>query len=190
MPAIRKGIKQMRSEQLPDLYRDLLQLTEEEPQAARNLSRQIRMALQMYARLLAELEDSSSGDSTISLSHVYVAQKRLEDAFEGTPNGAMSSAVEASLPEYSRKRTLLRKIAILEALATSGTEPMSGSEIARLMKAKGLAGNVPTVITHLSRMKRDGLIAALASGVFRITDAGRQELRKESERQLANGYDR
>lgn len=184
MAAIRREIKMMRSEQLPDLYRDLLQLTEEEPSAGRTLSRQIRTALQMYVKLLEQLEESSSAG--VNPARLYVAQKRLEDAFEGAASGTMSRFVEASLPEYSRKRTLLRKFAILEALKEKGKEPLSGSEIAKLMISKGLATNAPTVITHLSRMRRDGFITSLASGVFQIAQPGRDELQRH---RRGNGKD-
>jgi hypothetical protein len=186
MSAIRRDIKDIRAHRLPDVYRDLLQLHESEPAAARELSRSLRRAIHFYARLLAHLEESSPSDAQTELSKVCVLQARLENQIDkgklrNASNGAISGAVEAKLPEYSRKRALLRKCEILRLLA-SPNAPLSSSEIASAVISKGLANNEPTVTTHLWRMKRDGFIEALTSGVFRLSQAGHQELQKEQRR--------
>lgn len=152
---------------LPGIYALLLELSYEEPRLAKHLAVKLKETVDLYQdllqRLITDMEKRSGRTSTrVSRPAVREIESQIENLGE--------------LAAYSRKRALLRKQSILKFLSDSSPEPSAGSAIAESILNQKLADNAATVTTHISRMKSEGLVRALASGVFALTDAGRAEL--------------
>jgi hypothetical protein len=155
------------SAKLPEIYGLLLELEHEEPDLARQLLQKLKRTVDFYRDLLQRLEDKMDGHGRVSSSgrKLQVEARRIELEINQVQDEVA----------HSRKRSWLRRNAILELLADGA--PKSGRDIAKHLMQQRLADNIPSVVTHISRLRNDGLVRSMASGVVAITEVGRSELK-------------